>query len=101
MASAPITEKTVRILGFDGHQENWYMWSRKFLAYARMKGYVDVVLGTVQVDKASVDLSHTQNPIIANKLKIRARNAEAYNALVMAIEETDAFYCVEDACKDG
>ena len=76
------------------------MWSRKFLAYARMRGYADVVLGSVQVAKISVDLSDTANPAVVNQLNVRTRNAEAYNAMVMAIEETDAFYCVEDACTD-
>ena len=43
------TEKAIRILPFSRKQDEWRMWSRKFLARAKTKRFKDVLLGLVNV----------------------------------------------------
>ena len=40
-------DKSVRIIRFSGKQSDWRIWSIKFLAYASVKGYRDILLGKV------------------------------------------------------
>jgi len=47
-SSAEGSDKAIRIIPFSGKQQDWRMWSKKFLARALMKGYKEVLLGTVQ-----------------------------------------------------
>jgi len=39
-------EKTIRVIPFSGEHDAWRMWSRRFLARARMRGYKEVLLGS-------------------------------------------------------
>jgi hypothetical protein len=39
------TERTIRITPFSGKKKDWRMWSTKFLAKARAKGFGDVLTG--------------------------------------------------------
>ena len=39
-------EKTIRILQFSGKEEDWRMWSAKFMAKAKMKGFHEILNGT-------------------------------------------------------
>ena len=49
MSNKVSTEKTIRVIPFSGKQEEWRMWSRKFLARAKIRGYKEVLLGLVDV----------------------------------------------------
>ena len=42
-------EKVPHLLSFSGKAQDWRMWSRKFIARASMKHYVDVLLGIEEV----------------------------------------------------
>jgi hypothetical protein len=39
------TMVSIRVISFTGKKEDWPIWSVKFLARARRKGYRDVLLG--------------------------------------------------------
>jgi hypothetical protein len=39
------TTVSIRVIPFTGKKEDWPIWSVKFLAPARCKGYRDVLLG--------------------------------------------------------
>ena len=44
-------EKTLRVIPFSGKRKDWQKWSGRFLANAKNKGYVDVLLGKVKAPK--------------------------------------------------
>ena len=40
-------DKAIRVLNFSGKQNDWVMWEAKYKARARMKGWLQVLLGQV------------------------------------------------------
>ena len=50
-------EKVIRVLNFSGKQDDWDMWSRKFLAMAYRKKYQGVLTGRTQIPKKSDPLT--------------------------------------------
>ena len=54
-------EKAIRILTFSGKKDDWMMWSDKFMAKAMMKGYDEVLGGTIIVpEDKTTNLSASQ-----------------------------------------
>jgi hypothetical protein len=49
-------EKTIRVLPFSGKKDDFTMWSKRFLARARVRRYRDVMLGKSFVPKQSDNL---------------------------------------------
>ena len=49
------TEKAVRVLPFSGKEAEWRMWSCKFLARARIKGYQSIIVG-LETPLAAADI---------------------------------------------
>ena len=85
------SEKAIRILTFSGKKEDWMMWSDKFMAKAMMKGYDEVLDGTVIVpdDKTSRPTTEQEEARKMNKL--------AYNELILACTDKIAFGIVKNA----
>ena len=74
-------EVNFRLLPFDGKKENWLMWSEKFLAKAKKKGYKKILLGKETIPPDS--------PKVTDKAALQTRelNDEAYNDLILAMNE--------------
>ena len=53
-------DKAIRVLNFSGKQNDWIMWEAKYKARARMKGWLQVLLGQVAVPKENVNLTDAQ-----------------------------------------
>ena len=46
------SERTIRILNFDGKEASYLMWSRKFKAQASIKDYDEVLTGIVKIEES-------------------------------------------------
>ncbi len=44
-----MTEDSIKIIKFSGKQEDYTYWAEKFLARASIKGYDEILEGTVEV----------------------------------------------------
>lgn len=91
-----ITEKTVKILPFDGEEDNWTMWSGKFLARAEEKGYASILEGDERAPDDSESLDENI-PDEAKKIKLRSLNKKAYNDLLMSQNDKTAYGIVYHA----
>ena len=60
-----VKEVNFKHLPFDGKKENWLMWSEKFLAKAKKKGYKKIILGdkTIPADSETLDESKSADKI--------------------------------------
>ena len=43
--------KEMRIVKFNGNEDEWSRWSKKFMASAKVKKFTDIIDGTVTVPK--------------------------------------------------
>ena len=84
-------EKAIRILTFSGKKEDWVMWSDKFMAKSMMKGYNEVLDGTIIVPE-----DKTTNPTTSKKEAMKM-NKMAYNKLILACTDKIAFGIVKNA----
>ena len=80
---------------FSGKEKEWYRWSRKFLSYASMKDYIEILEDeTIVIPKYSTDLKSNET----KKQKARDNNNQAYHDLLHACGQEDvSFSCVESA----
>ena len=84
-------EKSIRILSFDGKKESWAMWSEKFLAKATLKGYEEILEGTILVPTDNVtELTDAQK-------KSKRLNRLAYNELILSCTDKKSFAIVKAA----
>ena len=74
--------KSVCLVSFSGKQSDWRKWSLKFLANASVRGYKNILLGKeiAPNDSVTIDSSTDDGK---KQLKLREKNKEAYNALVL------------------
>ena len=89
-------EKSIRIIPFSGKDEDWRMWSRKFLARAHLRKYKGVLLGTttVPIDSDVIDETTASGKVMA---EARIANEKAYNDLLLSCEEEISFGAVDEA----
>ena len=87
-------KKTIRILTFSGKKEDWMMWSDKFMAKAMMKGYDEILDGTLIVpdDKRTKPTASQKEARKLNKLES--------NELILACTDKIAFGIVKNAKAD-
>ena len=78
-------ERSIRILPFNGKQENWSIWEEKFLARAKRKGYKNILLAKEVAPKDSVMIDTSTS---AGKEQMRQRDANelAFEELILSIE---------------
>ena len=86
-------DKAIRVLNFSGKQNDWIMWEAKYKARARMKGWLQVLLGQVVVPKENVILTDAQ----AAEKNARKANEEGYSDLLLSMEDEVAFGIVNEA----
>ena len=82
-----------RVLPFSGKEEDWNMWSKKFLATAKRRGYKEILIGKADLpdpDEPLDDLNPTEK-------KILAANELAYNDLLLACSD-DISFGIVDSC---
>ena len=84
-------EKSIRVLTFSGKDEDWDMWSKKFLAIAQRKKYKDVLTGKKQIPKEDEDLTDDEEK------KAREANEKAYSDLILSCTDEISFGLVEGA----
>ena len=70
------------------------MWSKKFLAAGKRRGYKDILTGKVVApdDSESLDSANTEE---AKKIVLREANEKAYNDLLLACSDDVSFSIVD------
>ena len=53
--------KAIKVLKFTGKESEWGHWSEKFIALARARGFVGILLGTEQAPNADEDIDRKKN----------------------------------------
>ena len=86
-------DKAIRVLNFSGKQSNWVMWEAKYKARARMKGWLQALLGQVVIPNEDVALTDAQ---VVEK-NARKANEEGYSDLLLSMEDEIAFGIVNEA----
>ena len=79
-------EMSLRYIPFKGKKEEWDMWSQKFLAKARKKGYKELLTGKLKM-KEQDDVDYEEE----EEKRIEKLNEEAYYDLSSAMENKVAF----------
>ena len=85
-------DKAVQVLPFSRKREDWRMWSRKFLARAKIKGYKGLLTGAETPPDASTMLDPNNAQHVVD-IRLRNMNELAYSKLLLA--------CQEDVCFDA
>ena len=84
-------EKSIRILTFSGKDEDWDMWSKKFLAMAQRKKYKSVLTGKTAIPREDAVLTDD------NEKKAREANEKAYSDLILSCTDEVSFGLIESA----
>ena len=71
-------EKTIRILAFTGKKEDWNMWSEKFMAKASIRGFDEILEGTLKCPKDDATNLNKKEETA------KALNKIAFNELVLS-----------------
>ena len=89
-------EKAIRIIPFSGKESDWRMWSRKFLARARLREYKDILTGTEKAPAAGTVIDENTDQGKKQK-KNKIANEKAYNDLLLSCEDEVCFGAVDEA----
>ena len=84
-------EQTLRYLPFKGKQDEWTMWSAKFMSQARKKKYINILTG-----KKKVTFKDEENKTNEERA-LEKLNDEAYDNLIMSMDNKIAFNKVSQA----
>ena len=84
-------EKSICVLTFSGKDEDWDMWSKKFLAMAQRKKYKDILTGKTNIPKEDATLTNE------DEKKAREANEKAYSDLILSCTDEVSFGLVEGA----
>ena len=77
---------SIKVIPFSGKAVDWPVWSEKFLARARRKGYKKILLGKEAVPDDSTDLSSIDNEEERKgNEKLHELNEDAYEDLILSI----------------
>ena len=87
---------SIKVIPFSGKAVDWPVWSEKFLARARRKGYKKILLGKEVVPDDSADLSNINDEEERKgNEKLRELNEDAYEGLILSINgETEVGHVV-------
>ena len=101
---------SVKALPWSGKQEDWPMWSTKFLMRGISRGYEAILEGRVQVLSDEVDIDKLRNPEDNTKyataeqkrtvLRWRQLNKEGYVDLIMSMSDVRSFNLVREQKQD-
>ena len=80
--------RSTRVIAFSGKQIDWPVWSEKFLARGRRRGYKKILTGAEKVpaDKTVID---TSTPAGKEQERIQEANEDAYEDLILSINAVD------------
>jgi len=90
-------EKTFKLVPFSGKKEDWHKWSKKFLARAEIKNYINVLLGDNDVPPAGEEIDE-ETEEGALQMKAMKANQLAYGKLILCCEDDVSFGVVDAAC---
>jgi len=78
-------DRVIRVIIFNGEQDEWNYWEEKFLARASKKGFKDVLTGIIQVPKDSkvLDLTTDEGK---KKDEAKKHNILAFEELILSID---------------
>ena len=77
---------SIKVIPFSGKAVDWPVWSEKFLARARRKGYKKILLGKEVVPDDATDLTTIIDADERKKKeKVRELNEDAYEDLILSI----------------
>ena len=87
--------KAIKVLKFTGKESEWDRWSERFVAFARARGFAEILLGTEKAPRAneeidkkkadgSYELTETERK---EKKRLRQANGNAYINLQLSCEE--------------
>ena len=87
--------KAMKVLKFTGKENEWDHWSEKFVALARARVFVGVLLGTDKAPRADEDIDRKKadnnyeltDEEIKEKKRLRQANGNAYMNLQLSCEE--------------
>ena len=91
---------TIKVIHFSGKKTDWAVWSEKFLARAKRRGYRDILLGKERIPTDDEEPADTASAASKEKYnKPRDLNELAYEDLILCIEGNTqvgrvAFGCV-------
>ena len=81
-----MNDKSIKVIPSSGKAIDWPVWSEKFLAQARRKGYKVILLGKEVVPEDGEDLTTITNAEEKKKKeKLRELNEDAYKDLILSI----------------
>ena len=97
------TEKeSIHIKAFNGKHDEWQVWSAKFLACARRKGYREILTGDVDVPEDGESFDETTEEG-KRKKRLRELNEIGYEALILLIDGETQFgrvaFAIVNGCK--
>ena len=89
-------EKMIRVITFSRKQEDWRRWSCKFVTFATVKGYQDVLLRNIKAPRedAVINPNNTQDVV---RMVVQKANQDAYMALILTCEDNISFGAVDEA----
>ena len=79
--------KAIKVLKFTGKESEWDHWSEKFVALARTRGFVGILLGTEKAPRADKEIDSYELTDQDRKEKAQAANGNAYVNLQLSCEE--------------
>jgi len=84
--STMLTEKTVKLLTFDGTASTFQMWWTRFMAFAALNKFAEVVQRYLEANLPQAEDDLIDETTAAGKLQALAkkRNATAFASLTMA-----------------
>ena len=87
-------ESNLKEIIFSGKTEDYRRWSSRFLAYATMKGWNEVLTGGLAVPDYNKQLDPTND---TEEIKARKYNSEAYSMLILSCGDDPSFNVVDTA----
>ena len=87
--------KAIKVLKFEGKENEWDRWSEKFIALARARGFAGILLGTEQAPNADEDIDRKKadgsyeltDAERKEKKRLRQANGNAYINLQLSCED--------------
>ena len=87
--------KAIKVLKFEGKENEWERWSEKFVALARARGFAGILLGTEQAPNADEDIERKKSDGSfelteaerKEKKRLRQANGNAYINLQLSCED--------------
>jgi gag-polypeptide of LTR copia-type len=82
------SERAIRTIVWDGKQNSYLIWSEKFMANAKRRGYKEVMTGNLKVPKADKVLDEDDTDD-AKEIKVRDMKDLGYVDLILSMSDTE------------